>query len=162
MRTLKIVTAMLLAGALLGAGVTAVAGTPGKRPRSVAVTANGESVRAGQGSWCYFGQRRGICVDYAYPLRIKQRLRVSPGERVTFRMHDATIAKLSAHLLRTRGRRIRHVGSLEDIHRVEGNPRAWRATIPEDAANANAIDIFVRYRENRGDSNWWAGIRLAG
>jgi hypothetical protein len=85
---------------------------------------------------------------------------VSPGERVTFRMHDATIAMLSADLLRTRGRRIRQVGSFEDIHRVEGNPRAWRATIPEDAANANAIDIFVRYRENRGDSNWWAGIRL--
>ncbi len=159
MRTLKTVIAMLLAGGLLATGVAGAIGTPGKRPRAVAVTASGESVRASQGSWCYFGERRGICADYVYPLRIKRRLTVSPGERITFHLHDRTIATLSARLLRVRERRYRDLGPLEDIERA-GNPRAWRATIPESASKANAIDIFVRYKENRGDSNWWAGIRL--
>jgi hypothetical protein len=159
MRRLKTVIAMLLVGGLIAAGVSAAMGPPGKRPRAVAVTASGESVRASQGSWCYFGERRGMCADYVYPLRIKRRLRVSPGEPITFHMHDRTIATLSADLLRVRERRFRDLGPLEDIERA-GNPRAWRATIPEDASNANAIDVFVRYKENRGDSNWWAGIRL--
>ena len=101
-----------------------------------------------------------MCADYAYPLRIKQRLRVEPGDRVVFRTHDASIESLSASLLSVKGRRIRDRGELEDVERVPSNRRAWRATVPAEARNANVIDLFVRYEQNRGDSNWWAGIRV--
>ena len=144
----------------LGVGASTVAGAGKNRPRSVAAVANGEQVRAAQGSWCYTGRRTGMCADYGYPLWIKHRLRVEPGDRVVFQMHDATIRSLSASLLRARGRRIRGRGELEDVERIPSNPRAWRATIPADAGNANVIDLFARYTQGRGDSSWWAGIRL--
>jgi hypothetical protein len=101
-----------------------------------------------------------MCADYAYPLRIKQRLRVEPGARAVFRTHDASIGSVSASLLRVKGRRIRDRGELEDVERVPSNPRAWRTTVPAGARNANVIDLFARYQNNRGDSNWWTGIRL--
>ena len=97
---------------------------------------------------------------HAYPLRIKHRLRAEPGDRVVLRTHDASIDSLSASLLSVKGRRIRDRGELEDVERVPSNARVWRATIPADAATANVIDLFARYRRGRGDSNWWAGIRL--
>jgi hypothetical protein len=161
MRTGKAVVCAGLAGMLaFGIGVTAVAGVGKQRPRSAAAVADGEQVRAAQGSWCYSGERTAMCADYAYPLRIKRRLHVERGGRVVFRMHDATIGTLSASLLRVKGRRTRDRGELEDVERVPSNPRAWRATIPANAQNANVIDLFARYKANRGDSNWWAGIRL--
>jgi hypothetical protein len=144
----------------LGTGAGAVAGADKQRPRSVAAVAHGEKVRAAQGSWCYSGRRSGMCADYAYPLRITNRLRVEPGDRVVFQTHDGTIETLSASLLRVKGNRIRGRGELEDVERHPSNPRAWRATIPPDAGSANVIDLFARYKRNRGDSNWWVGIRL--
>jgi hypothetical protein len=150
----------VLATVIATAGASAGIGGDAKRPRSMALASGGESVRSAQGSWCYTGRRQAMCVDYAYPLRIKQRLGVSPGETVTLRTHDPSIAKLSASLLRVRGHRVHERGSLEDVERVDSNPRAWRATIPEGATDANVIDVFVRYKRNRGDSNWWAGVRL--
>jgi hypothetical protein len=162
MRQAKAGACVLVICALaLAVGASAVAGAAKQRPRSVAAVANGEQVRAAQGSWCYSGRRSGMCADYAYPLRIRHRLRVEPGDRVVFRTHDASIQSLSASLLRVKGRRIRNRGALEDVERVPSNARAWRATIPADAKNANVIDLLARYKQNRGDSNWWAGIRLA-
>jgi len=79
---------------------------------------------------------------------------------VLFRAHDASIESLSASLLRVKGRRIKSRGELEDVERVPANARDWRATIPADAGNANVIDLFARYKQGRGDSNWWAGVRL--
>jgi hypothetical protein len=151
-----------LACAVLFAGAPALGGADGDRPRSVAVLAQGESVRASQGSWCWFGPRTAMCADYGYPLRVRRSIPVEPGRRVTFQFHDQAIESVSASLLRVRRHRIGERGELEDIARVEGNPRAWRATIPEGATRANRIDIFVRYTEDRGDSNWWTGIRLGG
>jgi hypothetical protein len=148
--------------ALLATGAPALGGADGERPRSVAVLAQGEKVRASQGSWCWSGPRTAICADYGYPLRVRRSIPVEPGRRVTFQFHDPAIESVSASLLHVRRNRIRERGELEDIERVEGNPRAWRATIPKDATRANRIDIFVRYTENRGDSNWWAGVRLGG
>ena len=144
----------------LGVGASVVAGAGKQLPRSVAAVANGEKVRAAQGSWCYSGRHRAMCADYGYQLRVKQRLRVETGDRVVFQMHDGTIETLSASLLRVKGGRIRDRGELEDVERHPSNPRAWRATIPAGAANANVIDLFARYKHGRGDSNWWAGIRL--
>jgi hypothetical protein len=154
------VIAAVVCALALTVGASAVPGAAKKRPRSVAAVANGEQVRASQGSWCYSGRNSAMCADYVYPLRIKQRLRVHPGDRVVFRTHDASIESLSASLLRVKGRRIKSRGELEDVERVPANARVWRATIPADARNANVIDLFVRYKQNRGDSNWWAGIRL--
>jgi hypothetical protein len=159
MRALRMAAVLAVAGALVGMSAIA-SGADGKRPRSLAVKADGDRLRASQGSWCYSGRRRAMCADYAYPLRIDDRLRVAPSDRVNLQFHDRSIASVSATLLRVRGRRIRAVGELDDVERVPANPRAWRATIPEDVSNANAIDVFVRYEDHRGDSNWWAGIRL--
>jgi hypothetical protein len=153
--------ALAVCALALAVAASAVAGADKRRPRSVAAVAGGEQVRAAQGSWCYSGRRSAMCADYLYPLKIKRRLRVEPGDRVVLRMHDASIGSLSASLLRVKGRRIRPRGELEDVERVPSNPKAWRATIPAGAANANVIDLFARYKQGRGDSNWWAGIRLA-
>jgi hypothetical protein len=152
--------AVAICALAFGVGASAVTGAAKKRPRSVAAVAGGEQVRASPGSWCYSGRNLAMCADYLYPLRIKQRLRVEPGDRVVFRTHDASIQSLSAALLRVEGRRIRDRGELEDVERVPSNPRAWRATIPAGAGNANVIDLFATYKQGRGDSNWWAGIRL--
>ena len=161
MRRVKAGVCAVAIGALaFGVGASAATGAAKDRPRSVAAVAGGEQVRASQGSWCYSGRRSAMCVDYVYPLRIKQRLRVEPGDRVVFRTHDASIESLSASLLSVKGRRIRDRGELEDVERVPSNRRAWRATVPSEARNANVIDLFVRYKQNRGDSNWWAGIRV--
>jgi hypothetical protein len=156
---LRVVAGAAAVSLALGMAGTSAAGSR-ERPRSLAVVASGESVRASQGSWCYFGPHSGMCADYAYPLRIRRSLRVEPGQRLRFQTHDATIESLSATLLRVRGRRIRERGELDAIQRAAKNPRAWRATIPGGARNANRIDVFARYEDGRGDSSWWAGIRL--
>jgi len=161
MRQVKLGICAVAIGALaFGVGANAATGAAKKRPRSVAAVANGEQVRASQGSWCYSGHNSAMCADYAYPLRIQHRLRVEPGDRVVLRTHDASIESLSASLLSVKGRRIRDRGELEDVERVPSNPRVWRATIPADAGNVSVIDLFARYKQGRGDSNWWAGIRL--
>jgi len=160
-RQVKVGIAVALAGLLgLTSGAAALGGTARERPRSLGVLAQGEKVRASQGSWCYFGRRTGMCADYGYPLRVRNSIPVEPGRRVTFQFHDRAIESVSATLLRVRGNRISERGKLEQIERVEGNRRAWRATIAADARNANRIDILATYKENRGDSNWWAGIRI--
>jgi len=160
-RQVKVGIAVALAGLLgLATGAAALGATASERPRSLGVLAQGEKVRASQGSWCYFGRRTGMCADYGYPLRVRRSISVEPGRRVTFQFHDPSIESVSASLLRVRGNRIRERGALEQIERVEGNPRAWRAPIPVGAGNANRIGIFITYKENRGDSNWWAGIRM--
>ena len=150
-----------VAAVALGLGAVALAGD-NRRPRPVDVRAGGEQVRASQGSWCYSGPRTGICADYGYPLRVRGRLDVAPGQRIKLRMHDRSIKRLSASLLKVRDGEIDQRVALTRIRRAPNNPRAWRATIPADAADANRLDISVRYKRNRGDSNWWAGIRLAG
>lgn len=161
MRQVKLgICAVAISTLAFGVGANAVTGATKQRPRSVAAVANGEQVRSSQGSWCYSGRKSAMCADYAYPLRIKHRLRVEPGDRVVLRTHDASIGSLSASLLSVKGRRIRDRGELEEVERVPSNARVWRATIPADAGNANVIDLFARYKQGRGDSNWWAGIRL--
>jgi hypothetical protein len=154
------VLAIAAAGALAS---VAVAGDGGeRRPRPLDVWAAGEVVRATQGSYCWAGRRRAMCADAFYPLRVRGRLDVQPGQRLRIRTHDRLVRRLEADLVEADGDDYRFGPPLEGVRRVPDNPRAWFARIPADASGWNRISVFVRYRDGRGDSNWWAGIRLGG
>lgn len=142
---------------VLGAA-PAVAGG-GERPRTVTVRAGAEVVRASQGSWCYSRHGLGQCADYLYPLKVKRSLAVTPGETIELKMHDRTIGRLSASLLKVRGNRIHGRGKV-NVEQSAEHPGTWLATIPADADDANRIDIGVIYELGAGDSDWWAGLKL--
>lgn len=163
---MRLVGTMLVAGVACAAalGVVSLARAGGsERPRAVHVRAGGEQVRASQGSYCYSDRDSGraVCADFAYPLKVRGRLPVRPGQWIRLRTHDRTIKRLSAHLLLVRGADFDARGKLLGVQRIPNRPSAWKARIPERVERANRISIDAVYERNAGDSNWWAGVKLA-
>jgi hypothetical protein len=36
--------------------------------------------------------------------------------------------------------------------------RRWLTHLPADLGSANVLDVFVDYRHNRGDADFWVGL----
>ncbi len=137
----------------------AVRVSEGKRPRPVRVAAGGDSVVASQGSYCVTSRHSGTCADYAYPLRVKGRLPVAPGDAVLLRTGDRAIHRARITLIHARRHDFRPVARAVTARRVAGHRARLRFRLPDDLGNANRIDIAATYAHHRGDSDWWAGIR---
>jgi hypothetical protein len=118
------------------------------KPPPVYVGANGEYVRAAQGSYCY-----GICADLFSPLQFAVRLPVVGHQRLTV---DAgkRLQRLRANLMRVDGEHMISMGAARARPTSQG--RFWRLRLPADVAGADALSLDLTYRT--GTSNVWAGL----
>ena len=156
--------AAVLAAAAAAAGPVSGAGARGAsdRPRPLTVQSDGLFVRAAQGSYC-ITRRSGDgwvrqCADYAYPLRVRGLLPVGAGERMTLNFHDHAIRRVRLALLHVDGAAVERVPAELRAHQDRRHPVRWTARLPAAAADANRLDIKVRYERGLGDSEWWVGL----
>jgi hypothetical protein len=121
---------------------------PVYKPPPVYVGANGEYVRAAQGSYCY-----GICADLFSPLQFAVRLPVVGHQRLTV---DAgkRLQRLRAILMRVDGEHMISMGAARARPTSQG--RFWRLRLPTGVAGADALSLDLTYRT--GTSNVWAGL----
>jgi hypothetical protein len=150
--------AVLGACAVLPLGFAALPARANPRLAPPALLAGWEDqfVKASRGSYCWSSSTRNICVDYAYPLEIKQRLAVVGHSPVAFRV-GARADEVSLALLHVEN------GKEEDLRFFRAKPaspsrRRWLTHLPADLGNANVLDVFVYYRHNRGDADFWVGL----
>ena len=155
MRTTTTWILIAVAAAVLVSAPTAGAGS--ERPRPLYASARGDTVRATLGSYCIADGGPTLCADAAYPLPVHGHLDVSPPRLVVLRTHDTEIKRLSAHLLRVEGDDIDQLRRI-DVHRASSHGARWRAEMPLHLRGANRIDVFVRYRDDIGDANFWVKI----
>ena len=159
----------LVAGMLVGAltvpgthRAEAAKGGVSAKPPPVFVGAKGEYVRAAQGTFCFFGDRGGLCADYLYPLQVKADLPVVAGQRLAI---DAgvRVRRLSASLVRVTCDAAGCDG-IDDLGTLKvwrtGKGRHWRVKLPPELNGANVLSVSVRFRRG-GDSNVWAGLASA-
>lgn len=134
-------------------------------PRPALVKAHGLTERSTLGSYCTTGRPRhgtssGVCVDSAFP-DPRGHLPVHPGDKVHLRFrHNPAIRDHIKHvrvaLARTRPTPVVFTGSVRRTRAVAGHPNRWFVKLPHDLGTADALDIFVRYRQ--GDADFVAGI----
>lgn len=159
-RNLAIVAAAALVVATAIWLAAAAAQEPRAHPRKIWVGSGGLYVRASLGSHCWSGrQGAGFCADAAYPIGVRGRLTVRPGDRVTLLAPDHA-RRVHVSLLRVEGSTIDRVDWRVRAHRVGDGPHRWRFRLPAKLRNANRLDVFVRYK--RGDADFWAGIDPTG
>ena len=155
--------AIVATGALLAVAIGLAAATahdPRAHPRKIRVGSGGLFVRASLGSHCWSGREGvGFCADAAYPIAVRGRLPVQPGDRVTLFAPDHA-QRVHVSLLRVKGSAIERVDWRARAHRVGDGPHRWRFRLPADLRNSNRLDVFVRYK--RGDADFWAGIDPTG
>jgi hypothetical protein len=143
--------ALCLVFAALPAGAT-----PRLAPPALLAGWEDQFVKASRGSYCWSSSTRGLCVDYVYPLEIKQRLAVVGHSPLAFRV-GARAHKVSLALLNVEN------GKEEELRFFRAKPaspsrRRWLTHLPADLGNANVLDVFVDYRHNRGDADFWVGL----
>ena len=104
-----------------------------------------------------------VIVDAAYPLPIRKRLPVSPSDRVSLGI-GAPAARVTVSLL--------HVSPKEPIGHEAGDVLAhltsrpvsssrsrWVTKLPGDLKSGNVLDVSVQYAKNRGDADFWVGLK---
>jgi hypothetical protein len=159
MRAIGIATALAAIAASL-ALLLPDAGARGgaDRPRTLLVDNHALIVKATLGSYCVADASVGICADVAYPLQVRGRLPVAPGERLKLRTHDRKVASARVSLLRVSGDEIESVGRSGRARRAPGHQSRWLVRLPDDLGGANRLEVFVRYRDHIGDADYWAGL----
>jgi hypothetical protein len=133
-----------------------------ERPRTLLVENRGLMVKATAGSYCVTDANVGLCADSVYPLRVRGRLPVAPGERLKLRTHDRRIATVGVSLLRVSGDEVENVGWHARARRAPGHQSRWLVRLPGDLGGANRLDVFMRYEGHIGDADYWAGLAPQG
>ena len=154
---------LLLAGVPVVALATslALAATPGSdRPHRLVVEAHGDKVRATTGSYCISERNVAMCADAGYPLPVHGRLAVAGGDRVVLRLHDRRIARVHVGLVRADDENFdyEYTGWGTRARPVKDHPRRAVFRLPADLEGANRLEVFLRYEENIGDVDYWAGL----
>jgi hypothetical protein len=159
MRAIGIATALVaIAASLVFLLPDAGARGGADRPRTLLVDNHALMVKATLGSYCVADAGVGLCADVAYPLRVRGRLPVAPGERLKLRTHDRKIASARVSLLRVSGGEIESAVWSERARPAPGHRSRWLVRLPDDLAGANRLEIFVRYQDRIGDADYWAGL----
>lgn len=155
MRRIAVIAACAGALSLVFAALPAGA-TPRLAPPDLFAGWNDEFVKASRGSYCWSAGKQGLCADYVYPLEIKRRLAVVGQSPVAIRV-GARAHKVGLALLQVRN------GKTETLRSFRAKPaspsrRRWVTRLPADLGSTNVLDVFVDYRHNRGDADFWVGL----
>jgi hypothetical protein len=149
----------------------AVAGSGSVTPRDALLRSVGDRVRVAVGTCSASsepaedGSAFTECSDTAEPTKPpRPRLDVRPGESIRLRLPDNADAqdeprRVVAALARVTDEGLDSVGGTVAVSEVRA-PRRFELTLPDELRDANALDVFVRYRD-RGDASYLAGLRRA-
>ena len=156
---------ILVLGYLLAIAGVAPASDPGRigQPPLLSAKRGDAVVTATLGTYCWKGVSSEICVDDGYPLPIHKRLAVSPGDRVSLRI-GVRAARVTVSLLHVAGDApIGHEAG-DVLAKLRSNPaspsrRRWATKLPSSLKTANVLDVSVQYANNRGDADFWVGLR---
>ena len=144
--------ALSLVFAALPAGAT-----PSPAPPALFAGWGDEFVKASRGSYCWGTGTQGLCADYVYPLEIKRRLAVVGHSPVAFRV-GARAHKVYLTLLQVEDGKPEKELRYFRAKPASPSRRRWITHLPGDLGSANVLDVFVDYRHNRGDANFWVGL----
>jgi hypothetical protein len=127
------------------------------QPPSLSARLHGKVVPAALGSYCLNGPASGMCGDAAYPLQIRKRLEVSPGDQLSL-LVGSQVARVEVSLVRVAGNDIDPVAQLR-ARPASPAHRRWLTRLPRNLQNAGILDVSVQYEANKGDADFWVGLR---
>lgn len=172
------VGAVVVAGllALVPGAVPIAAGAPAPSysPLPVLISARGETVPAGSGSYCVNGVSElgsdtsmSECGDASEATRPpRERLAVGPGDRVLLRFQGNPRIEDDVRAVHVSVVRVGAEGPITlatvKPRRVAGTPNRWQFRMPARLRGANALDVRARFRGPQGDgsSDYLAGLRV--
>ena len=156
------------AGAL--AASAAMAGSGSIAPRDAVIRSATDKVTAGVDTYCVTGEPAedgtsvGMCADAVPPTEPpRPRLEIRPGETIDLRLLDNPNARddprrVWATLARVTKEGPRYFGRITVTGPDVYPPRRFGLELPRDLRRANALHLFVRYRDG-GDASYHAGLR---
>ncbi len=158
-RQARMSVAIALASLLAIAGGASASGPDGgSQPPLVTAKRGDVVVPASRGSYCWKQSSSSeICVDYDYPLSVHKRLAVSPGDSVSLRV-GARAARVQVSLERVAGEDFQSVARLT-AKPTSPSRRRWTTRLPHDVKAGNVLDVHVEYPNNRGEADFWVGLR---
>lgn len=106
---------------------------------------------------------REVILDAGYPLPIRKRLPVSPGDRVSLRIGTPAARVVVSLLHVSRGEPIGHEAG-DVLAQLSSRPVSpsrgrWVTKLPRDLKRGNVLDVSVLYANSRGYADFWVGLR---
>lgn len=152
--------------AIAGGAPASDLGTSGEPPQPPPLSAKrcDAVVSASLGTYSWNDPFSGeVIVDSAYPLPIHKRLTVSPGDRVSLQI-GAPAARVTVSLLHVAGDAPIGHNAGDFLAKLRSNPASpnrsrWVTKLPGDLKRGNVLDVRVQYANNRGEADFWVGVR---
>ncbi len=152
-------------GCLLAIAGGAAAAEPGMsnhaEPPPLTAKQGDAVVSATLGSYCWDNSvsvSHAICVDVGYPLRIQKRLAVAPGGKLSLRV-GIRAEHVEVSLRHVAGSDIGEVLAKLGSKPVSPSRSSWMTKLPRDLGTGNVLDVSVQYAGDRGNADFWVGLR---